>query len=272
MPLLTVSELESKSALFKGKTGNALARSFMHILSVDRVNDLYDRFRGYEGPYFTSAVLEELGIRYEVGNSSVLDSLPDGPFITISNHPYGHIDGVILIDLFGHLRSDYKVMVNGFLGRIEPLKDNFISVTPVGNAPSVPDKDSIIGVKHAFLHVRSGHPLGLFPSGAVSDFSLKDRTVRDREWQDPVIRLIKKLHVPVLPLKFMDRNSDFYYSLGLLDWRVRLLRLPAEVFNKKDAPVRLVLGEMISPERQDEFNDIDSFKEYLRSSVYRLNY
>lgn len=74
--------------------------------------------------------LEELGVAYEVFNVEVLERLPEGGFITVSNHPYGGIDGVVLVDLFGRIRPDYKVMVNKFLGRIETLKDNFICVTP----------------------------------------------------------------------------------------------------------------------------------------------
>ena len=268
MPLLTLNELEKSTPLFRGKCGNALCRLLMSILSIDKVNDLYDRNNSVNGPDFAKAVLEDIGVEYEVMNPEVLDNLPYGPFITISNHPYGHIDGVMLVDLFGHIRPDYKVMVNKFLGRIETLEDNFICVTPTGESRTVPTKESIHGIKDAVAHIRSGGVLGLFPSGAVSDLSLKDRCIRDREWQEPVIRLIKKLNVPIVPVHFIDRNSDFYYSLGLIDWKVRLLRLVAEVFNKRGKRTRIAIGNVISPEQQAEFTDIDKFGCYLRNNVY----
>lgn len=258
------------SPLFRGKAGNTFAGSLMHMLSVDKVNDLYDRNSCHAGPAFARAVLKDLGVSYEIENPEILDMLPDGPFITISNHPYGSIDGLMLVDIFGHLRKDYKVMVNRFLGRIEPLQGNFICVTPTGKTRTAPSDDSIMGVKEAMRHVRNGHPVGFFPSGAVSDLSLKDRCIRDREWQEPVIRLIRKLNVPILPVCFLDRNSDFYYSLGLIDWRVRLLRLPSEVFNKAGKPAGIALGEIISPQRQDSFEDLEAFRAFLRSSVYDL--
>ena len=116
--------------------------------------------------------------------------------------------------------------------------------------------------------MRDGHPLGLFPAGAISDLSLKDRCIRDREWQEPVLRLIKKLGVPIVPVHFLDRNSDFYYSLGLIDWKVRLLRLPAEVFNKRGRKTRISIGEIITPQQQSEFSDIRQFGEFLRNKVY----
>ena len=268
MPLLTLNELEKATPLFRGKCGNALCRLLMSMLSIDKVNDLYDRNNSVNGPDFAKAVLEDIGVEYEVMNPEVLDNLPYGPFITISNHPYGHIDGVMLVDLFGHIRPDYKVMVNKFLGRIETLGENFICVTPTGESRTVPTKESIQGIKDAVAHIRSGGVLGLFPSGAVSDLSLKDGCIRDREWQEPVIRLIKKLNVPIVPVHFIDRNSDFYYSLGLIDWKVRLLRLVAEVFNKRGKRTRIAIGNVISPEQQAEFTDIDKFGSFLRNKVY----
>lgn len=268
MPLLTLNELENATSLFRGKCGNALGRALMRWLSVDKVNNLYDRNTHYQGPEFARSVLKDIGLKYEVLHSEILDSLPEGPFITISNHPYGHVDGVMLVDLFGHIRPDFKVMVNQFLSRIEPLSDNFINVTPTITERTAPTKESIQGVKDAVAHVWTGHPLGLFPSGAISDLSLKDRCIRDREWQEPVLRLIKKLGVPIVPVHFLDRNSNFYYSLGLIDWKVRLLRLPAEVFNKRGRKTRISIGEIITPQQQSEFSDIRQFGEFLRNKVY----
>ena len=266
--LISLNDLERATPLFRGKCGNALCRGLMHMLTIDRVNDLYKRNSIVNGPDFTRAVLKDIGVEYEVLNPEVLKNLPDGPFITISNHPYGHIDGVILVDLFGHIRPDFKVMVNKFLGRIRTLDENFICVTPVGEERTAPTKDSIQGIKDAVAHIRSGGALGLFPSGAVSDLNLKDRSIRDREWQEPVIRLIRKMNVPIVPIHFLDRNSNFYYSLGLIDWKVRLLRLVSEVFNKKGKRTRVAIGEIISAEEQDKFTDIRQFGDYLRNKVY----
>ncbi|MBR5847475.1 MAG: 1-acyl-sn-glycerol-3-phosphate acyltransferase [Bacteroidaceae bacterium] len=279
MPLLTLEELQQLTPIFRGRVGGALARSAMQLFSVDKVNALYDRNAHLRGPDFARSVLQELGIKYEVipqGKYGEEDSqrlIQRAPFITISNHPYGHIDGIILADYFGHQRADYKLMVNQILGRIEPLSPSFITVTPTGKARTSATTESIMGVRRAIAHLHSGGPLGLFPSGAVSDFSLRDGGVRDREWQPAIIRLIAKAKVPILPVRFFDGNSMFYYSLGLIDWRVRLLRLPSEVFNKAHCPVRLGLGSFISVEEHQQFlatHTIDDFGLWLRSKVYGM--
>jgi putative hemolysin len=268
MPLLKLNELENVTPLLSGKIGNAFCRVLMRMLAIDKVNDLYDRNSDRRGPDFAGAVLKDIGVEYEILNQEVLQRIPDGPFITISNHPYGHIDGVMLVDLFGHLRPDFKVMVNKFLGRIEALEDNFICVTPTIGEPTAPTKDNIQGIKDAVGHIRGGNALGLFPAGAISDLSLKDGCIRDREWQEPVIRLIKKLNVPIVPVHFLDRNSFFYYSLGLIHWKMRLLRLPSEVFNKRENIQRIAIGEIITPQEQADFSDIRQFRDFLRNKVY----
>lgn len=270
MPLLTMQEIETMFPLFGGPAGNFLGRILMRLLSVDKINDLYDRHVDERGPDFARTVLEEIGVRYEIENKALLNMLPEGTFITISNHPYGSLDGLMLVDIFGHIRSDYKVMVNKILSRIDTMGDNFICVSPKGDQDNVPDGDSISGVRDAIRHVREGHPLGIMPSGAISDFSLRDFDVGDREWQDSVVRLIRKLHVPIIPVAFRDRNSSFYYSLGLLSWKIRMLRLPAEVFNKRDRPEHILLGDIITPECQEKFDDLKSFSDFLRNSVYDL--
>lgn len=285
MPLLSLNELKQISPVFRGNAGSAFGKSLMHILSIDKINDLYDSHSFLNGPDFAASVLEDVGFEYRIGfpdimstygdnSMEILDSIiPDGPFITVSNHPCGHLDGVALVDIFGHLRPDYKVMVNQILARIKPLEKNFISVTPVGNVRTVPTSASIRGVKDALIHLHNGGALGLFPSGAVSDLSLRDRSVRDREWQEAIIKLIIKAQVPILPVRFFGGNSLFYYLLGLIDWRVRLLRLPAEVFNKKGRPMYIGIGNLISVEEQRcLWNDADTFRDFLRTSVYGMTY
>ncbi len=268
------------SPLFRGRAGRLAGKGLMRLLAIDRVNALYDRHSHLSGPAFAGSVLQDLSIRYTVfaETPDVLNQLGQlqqhTPFITISNHPYGSIDGIILADYFGHLIPGYKLMANRLLSRIEALAPSFIPVTPTDEAHHAPTTESILGIRHALEHLHSGGSLGLFPAGAVSNLSLRHRNIEDREWQPAIIRLIAKARVPILPVRFFDGNSLLYYSLGLIDWRVRLLRLPAEVFNKAGHPARLSIAPLIGVEEQQAFLATHSLEDYglwLRSKVYGMS-
>lgn len=270
MPLLSIEELSNASPIFRGCVGKKFAQSLLRLFRVEKVNQLYDNNYQYKGPEFASHILQDIGVDYQVGGLENLNNLPEGAFITISNHPYGSIDGIILVDLFAHINPDFKVMVNNFLSRIEPLDENFIAVTPTGKRREAATKESIAGVRNAIKQLKDGKPLGIFPSGAVSDLSLKEGCIRDREWQEAIIRLIKKARVPIVPVRFFDGNSKFYYNLGLIDWKVRLLRLPSEVFNKRGKEVRVGIGSPILPQEQEGYSDINDYRTFLRESVYKM--
>ena len=270
MPVLTVQEAQHLVPRLNSRLGAFLVKRGMHLAALDKVNALYDRNCQWQGSDFADAILRDVGVDYLIGNCERLEQLPQGAFITISNHPYGHIDGIMLIDLLGHIRKDYKVMVNQLLGHIRAMSPNFIKVIPTTSDSSGPRAASLGGLRETLAHLGEGHPMGFFPSGAVSDLKLKERCIRDRAWQESVLRLIQKVQLPVVPIRFFDRNSLYFYGLGLIDWRVRLVRLCGEVFNKRGKTVRLGIGDIISPERQAACRDFNEFSLMLRSSVYDM--
>lgn len=270
MPVVTAKELQQLIPKLRGERGERLITRMMHWFSADKVNDLYDRTCHLQGADCAGAMMRDIGVDYQVGYAERLESLPEGAFITVSNHPYGHLDGITLIDVLGHVRPDYKVMVNEILAHIRAMSPNFINVVPKGDKETGPQASSLGGVRETLGHLRDGHAVGFFPSGAVSDLSLKDRCIRDREWQVPVLRLIRKAGVPVVPIRFFDRNSLFFYSLGLIDWRVRLIRLCGEVFNKRGKQPRFGIGEIITPEQQAACESTEALGALLRSSVYEM--
>ena len=262
------------SPVFEGRKGKLLFRLAAGITGIAKVNALHDRLDQAGVPYgppFAKAILDQIGVNFRVGNAERLGALPEGPFIVIANHVYGHIDGICLLDLFGHRRPDTKVMVNEMLTWIPGLAPSFIAVNPVTNASQGVSDTSINGVKNALAQLRDGGPLCLFPAGAVADLKPRERwTLSERDWQDAAVRLIRKARVPVVPVRFFDRNSRFYYALGLLDYRVRFVRLFHELFNKRGTCPRVGIGAPISVEQQEHYPDLQAFKAFLRSSVYDL--
>lgn len=270
MGLVDEKDLEAVSFLFRGKAGHRFAGFLMHLFSFDRVNRLYDNSSRFTGAEFAGSILRDLGVKYEIGNAERLKQLPEGAFITVSNHPYGGLDGIIMIDFMAGLRPDYRFMVNRILSLVKAMDENFISVTPTGNRKKGVTAASINGIRETIRLLNEGHPVGFFPSGAVSDLILRGLRIRDRDWQAGIIHLIREAKVPVLPVRFFDGNSPFFYSLGLLNWRIRIMRQPSELFNKAGKRHRLGIGNIISVEEQSKFADSLSLGQYLRKAVYEM--
>ncbi len=270
MKVLDEDYFEKLSPFFRGEKGRRRARLLMKLTAIDKVNQVYFNSRNFKGPAFASSLLKDIGVNYVIGNSERLNKLPEGAFITIANHPYGGLDGIILIDLIAGLRPDYKLMVNKIISLVKTMQDNFISVIPSVNKKSGVSGISLHGVREALVNLQNGHPVGFFPSGAVSDFSLKECRVRDRKWQTSIIHFIQHAKVPVLPIKFFDINSAFFYFLGLIHWKIRSLRLPSEVFNKGSQEPRIVIGNIISVQEQEKYRDIEELNFFLRKAVYEI--
>ena len=274
MPVITAKDAGALSPAFKGFWGRLLFKIMLRVTGIYHVNTIHDRVEAsgvQPGPDFAKGILDEMGVDFAVGNSERLEQLPEGAFIVISNHFYGHIDGICLVDLIGHIRPKSKVMVNELLLWIKGLTPSFIGVNPTISEKEAASATSINGVKNALLQIRSGEPLCLFPSGAVADLSPRNHwTICERDWQDAAIRLIRKARVPVIPVRFYDRNSWFYYFLGLIDYRIRLLRLFHELKNKRGKHPRLAVGEIISVEEQERYTDLQEYKALLRNSVYSI--
>ncbi len=275
MVIITAQDAaERLSPVFKGRMGEVLFSLAAGLTGVAKINALHDRLDRAGVPYgapFAKSILDDIGVDFRIGNAEQLQNLPEGPFIVVANHVYGHIDGICLLDLFGCRRPETKVLVNELLTWIPGLATNFIAVNPTLNASQTASATSINGVKSALLQIREGGPLCMFPSGAVADLKPKERwTLSERDWQDAAVRLIRKARVPVIPVRFFDRNSRFYYALGLLDYRVRFVRLFHEMFNKRGTHPRLGVGPVISVEEQETYTDLQDFKAFLRRSVYDM--
>lgn len=247
-----------------------LVNRLLHWLSVDKVNAVHSKYFDTPGPEFTHSLIREFDITERIDGLEVLENLPEGAFITVSNHPFGALDGIMLIDIVTRYRTDYKVMVNMILGRITAMNPNFIKVDALASDDPAKKAVSMIGIKQCIEHVRAGHPLGFFPAGAVSKVNWRGHLV-DRKWQDSVIRLIQKLKVPVIPIYFHGSNSWFFNFLGIVCWQLRTLRLPSEVWRKTHKTLHVSVGDPISVEEQRAHSgSTDELGEFLKSRTYAL--
>lgn len=266
------SKLISKAVIKRtikvhGLPGNILASLLLSALGFNRINKKYERFSGYTGREFTTALLKEFKVGYDLIDKE-LDYIPqEGPFIIVSNHPYGAIDGVILINIFSAARPDVKFLTNFILSQIPNLKDFLSPVNPFSNRPDL--SRSFGGLRMASETLKNGGCLGLFPAGEVAT-TYGTSIIQDKDWQQTIIKLIKNSGVPVLPVYVHGTNSNFFHWLGKIHPVLRTARLPGELLNKSGKIVPVRIGKLISPNEMSEYKNLKELGDFLRSRTYAL--
>ncbi len=268
MALVTSKEIAQVIGLQKlGFFGTFVGWVLLRILRISVINKIYDNNKNKTDLDFLNGVLDDCNINFEIPDEDLKRIPKEGPFITISNHPLGGIDGVLLLKLLVEKRTDYKIIANFLLHRVTPLKPYVMPVNPFEDRKDV--KSSLIGIKNALLHLREGKPLGIFPAGEVSTY--KDGKLNvDKPWEEGAVKLIKKANVPVIPIYFHAKNSRLFYFLSKISDTLRTAKLPSELVSQRGKVIKVRIGKPISVKDQKEYKDIPSFYEFIRKKTYML--
>ncbi len=268
MSLVNSKEIAKVIKLDKlGWVGTVFGWLLLKALRISKLNRIYERHKHKEDIAFLDGILGDFRIDFEIPKDDLARIPKEGAFITVSNHPLGGIDGILLLKLLVEKRPDYKIIANFLLHRIVPLKKYVMPVNPFEDHKDA--KSSITGIKNALLHLSKGYPLGIFPAGEVSTF--KDgKLVVDKPWEDGAIKIIKKANVPVIPIYFHAKNSNLFYFLSRLNPTFRTAKLPSELLTQKNRVIKVRIGKPIDVEEQNDFKSLEDFHQYLRKKTYML--
>lgn len=251
-----------------GFIGTFMGWLLMKLLKISTINKFYKKNQHLKDVEFLDKILEEFQIKFEIPEEDLKRLPKDGAYITVSNHPLGGIDGILLLKLMLEQRKDFKIIANFLLHRIEPLVPYIMPVNPFEDRKDV--KSSIAGFKNAIMHLRNGHPLGLFPAGEVSTY--KDgKLVVDKPWEEAAMKLVQKAGVPVVPIYFHAKNSKLFYKLSKISDTLRTAKLPSEVLTQKRRVIKVRIGKPITVNNQKEHTELKDFSEFLRRKTYMLS-
>jgi putative hemolysin len=268
MSIVTSKEISKVLGVSKYRFfGTFIGWLLMKLLSISTINKIYNNHKHKKDIDFLNGILGEFKIEFEIPEEDLKRIPKDGPFITISNHPLGGIDGILLLKLLLQERPDYKIIANFLLHRIEPLKPFVMPVNPFETHKEA--KSSIAGIKSALQHIRNGNPLGIFPAGEVSTYR-DGKLMVDKPWEEGAVKLIKKAQVPVIPIYFHAKNSRMFYVLSKISDTFRTAKLPSELLSQKRRVIKVRIGKPISVKDQDTYKDIPSFSEFIRKKTYML--
>ena len=162
-----INNSQVKSVLkIKGILGSIIAGAAMSLTGFNKINRIYSHISDFKGIAFADKLLSHLNVQC-CYNPADLEYIPkEGALIVVANHPFGAIDGLIMLSVIGKIRPDIKVLTNFLLSYIPNLEEEFFPVNPFTSKPGL--KSSLAGLKLAMEHLQSGGVLVLFPSGEVT--------------------------------------------------------------------------------------------------------
>ncbi|QWX83942.1 lysophospholipid acyltransferase family protein [Cellulophaga sp. HaHaR_3_176] len=269
MGLVTAKEVAKAINLEKyGFIGTFIGWVLLKVTRISSINKFYDTIKHLNGQEYADAILSYYEINYEIPEEDFKRLPKDGAYVTISNHPLGAIDGIILLKLMAAQREDFKMMTNFLLQRMVPIAPYIIPVNPFEGHKSA--KSSVAGFKAALVHLKNGHPLGIFPAGEVSTHK-DEKLIVDKPWEESALKLIRKAEVPVIPIYFHARNSRFFYRLAKISGVFRTAKIPSEVYTQKNRPIKVRIGQPISVKAQKEQETLVDFTILLRRKTYMLS-
>jgi len=266
MKIITTEEFAKATKLDKLNMPG-LAALLMEVMKINQVNDLFAQAQPKQGPEFVDAILAGCGVDIEFDERELRNIPKEGSFIAIANHPYGGIEGMVLLKILCMARPDSKIMANFLLKKIPNLADYFVAVNPFEN---IDHSSSISGLKNTLELLNNGTPIGIFPAGEVSTFKVDKQQVTDRMWHPVVGKIIAKAKVPVVPIYFHGNNGLLFNLLSMIHPALRTAKLPSELFNKQGHTIKLRIGKPINVADIPEANNPTKLLNFLRARTYAL--
>lgn len=266
MKIITIQQFAEATKLNKLKMPG-LASLLMEIMKINEINDTFEKAEDFEGVEFVDEILRLVGVKVDIRESDLKNIPTDGAFIALANHPYGGIEGLLLIKILCTIRPDAKVMANFLLKKIPNLSDFFVAVNPFEN---IDHSSSISGIKSTLRLLSGGTPIGIFPAGEVSTFKIGQQQVTDKLWHPVVGKLISKSKSPVLPIYFHGNNGLLFNIISLIHPTLRTAKLPSELFNKKGHTIKVRIGKPIAFNDIPENDNVNKTLAFLRAKTYAI--
>ena len=221
------------------------------------------------GQPFWKQALDLLGINLLTKQSEISKIPKKGSLVITANHPHGLVDGMVLAELIGKVRTDYKILTRSLLTGVKQI-DQFMIPVPFDHEENALKK-SLEMRKSAMDHLENGGVVVIFPSGKVASSETMFGDVIEGDWNPFTAKLIQKSGANVVPIFFPGSNSRIYQIANQISATLRQGLLIYEVVHAMNKPQKPLVGSLI---KQDEISvwksDPRGFMRWLRERTLSL--
>jgi putative hemolysin len=243
--------------------GNPLLKKIFKFIIDIQPNE---RIENRESEKLVSDTIQELGLNIIYPEKELANIPEEGSFVVVSNHPFGGIDGLILLSVLLKKRPDTKIFATDLINKVNILKDYLIQFNTDKNVN--PINASMGQIRQALKHVGKGHPLCIFPAGEVSTYNIDSRVVTDRRWRENYLKFIKNAELPVIPMYISGTNGNLFHLIGSMH---PVLGTAGDLISKRSKDINIRIGSPILPTETLELISYDKFGRFLRAKTYALD-
>ncbi|MFP7674356.1 lysophospholipid acyltransferase family protein [Marivita sp. S0852] len=206
----------------------------------------FERMGPAEGQAFWGQALGLMKIRLQTPPEQIARIPKEGPVIIVANHPHGLVDGMILAELIGRVRTDYKILTRSLLTGVSEIEEFMIPV-PFPHEEDAREQ-SLEMRSRAMSHLKAGGVIVLFPSGVVASSDSLFGPAIERTWNPFTANLIQRSGATVVPIFFPGQNSRAYQIANRISATLRQGLLIHEVIHACGKPQKPVVGEPVPDE------------------------
>ncbi|WP_417246300.1 lysophospholipid acyltransferase family protein [Celeribacter sp.] len=229
----------------------------------------FERMGTPMGQPFFSQALEVMGVEVQTPEEQIAKIPATGPLVVVANHPHGLVDGLVMAELIGKVRTDYKILTRSLLTGIREI-DPFMLPVPFPHEPDS-HRASIRMRNEAMATLKAGGVIILFPAGAVASSETWWGPVKEKPWNPFTAKMVLKSGATVLPIYFPGRNTRLYQIADKISASFRQGLLLHEIARAMDKPQAPVIGDPLTPEDLKEWQSkTREFMDWMRSHTLAL--
>ncbi|MBR9890524.1 acyltransferase [bacterium] len=222
-----------------------------------------------DGQEFWRHALGHMRIRLDTPAEQIARIPKDGPVVVVANHPHGLVDGMILADLIGRVRTDYRILTRSLLTGVKEIEEFMIPV-PFPHEESAREQSLEMRAR-AMDHLKGGGVIALFPSGVVAASQSLLGPAIEAVWNPFTAKMIQRSGATVVPIYFPGQNSRAYQIANRVSPTLRQGLLIHEVMHACGRPQKPVVGKPITPDTVQAWNGTQrEFVAWLRDATLRL--